>query len=253
MNIFESAFPQQGERATETSHRKIELQSPADLTYLVGKVSTVAREKLDKHLPPNAAADSDASDPMRRKVEELVDDYVRNTFEMAKDGIAVNGMNAKEMRWEGWEQEGEWISFSRIYRRGLWSVWSGKANVRESELEPFNPKLAQKIQSLSAQIERETLYLANKRRKAPQETAQKFLESFDKQAKEGDEKLLADQEAKVKAAGETTVDVGRVERVEEMQGTWQRGREELAGLKAGMVGTVERMERAQRAVEVVEK
>lgn len=122
-----------------------------------------------------------------------------------------------------------------------------------SELEPFNPKLAQKIQSLSAQIERETLYLANKRRKAPQETAQKFLESFDKQAKEGDEKLLADQEAKIKAAGETTVDVGRVERVEEMQGTWQRGREELAGLKAGMEGTVERMERAQRAVEVVER
>lgn len=107
MNIFESAFPQQGERATETSHRKIELQSPADLTYLVGKVSTAAREKLDKHLPPSA--DADASDPMRRKVEELVDDYVRSTFEMAKDGIAVNGMDGKEMRWEGWEQEGELI------------------------------------------------------------------------------------------------------------------------------------------------
>lgn len=56
----------------ETTHRKIELQSPADLTYLLANASTAARKRIDVHFPPNAAPEG-AEDPMRRKVEELVD------------------------------------------------------------------------------------------------------------------------------------------------------------------------------------
>ena len=72
MNIFESTAPQQGRRATETVHRKVELQSPADLTYLIANVSRAAREKLDKHLPPDATPEGE--DAMRRRVEQLVDE-----------------------------------------------------------------------------------------------------------------------------------------------------------------------------------
>jgi len=72
VNIFESAAPQDGQRATETAHRRVELQSPADLTYLVANVSRAAREKLDKHLPPDAAPEGE--DAMRQRVDELVDD-----------------------------------------------------------------------------------------------------------------------------------------------------------------------------------
>ncbi|KAK3061626.1 hypothetical protein LTR53_019712, partial [Teratosphaeriaceae sp. CCFEE 6253] len=67
MNIFESAAPQVGERATETAHRKVELQAPADLTYLIANVSRAAREKLDKHLPPDASPAGE--DAMRQRVE----------------------------------------------------------------------------------------------------------------------------------------------------------------------------------------
>lgn len=73
MNIYETDAPQHGERATETTHRKIELQSPADLTYLIANVSRAAREKIDKHLPPDAAPEG-KEDAMRRKVEVLVDE-----------------------------------------------------------------------------------------------------------------------------------------------------------------------------------
>lgn len=71
-SIFDSDLALGGDRATETAHRKIELQSPDDLTYLIANVSHAAREKLDKHLPPDAAPDGE--DAMRKRVEQLVDD-----------------------------------------------------------------------------------------------------------------------------------------------------------------------------------
>jgi kinetochor protein Mis14/NSL1 len=122
-----------------------------------------------------------------------------------------------------------------------------------AELEPFDTKLAQRIQALSAQIEHQTLQLANLRRKAPQETAQKFTQSFEKQSEEYDARLKADEQAKLEAAKATSVDVGNFERVDEMQSTWQRGAEDLATLKSGLGGTVARMEKAQKAAEVVEE
>ena len=42
-----------------------------DLTYLIANVTRAAREKIDRHLPPDAAPDGE--DAMRRRVEQLVD------------------------------------------------------------------------------------------------------------------------------------------------------------------------------------
>lgn len=50
-------------------HRKIELQSPDDLQYLISNVRRAANEKIDKDLPP-----IEGEDKMRRRVEELVHD-----------------------------------------------------------------------------------------------------------------------------------------------------------------------------------
>ena len=66
-NIFESNEPQRGERATENAHRRIELQSPQALTYLIANVSRAARTKIDTHLPPDAAPEGE--DAMRKRVE----------------------------------------------------------------------------------------------------------------------------------------------------------------------------------------
>jgi kinetochor protein Mis14/NSL1 len=48
-------------------HRKIELQSPDDLQYLISNVRRAAHEKIDRDLPP-----IEGEDRMRRRVEDLV-------------------------------------------------------------------------------------------------------------------------------------------------------------------------------------
>lgn len=48
-------------------HRKIELQSPDDLQYLISNVRRAAHEKIDRDLPP-----IEGEDRMRRHVEDLV-------------------------------------------------------------------------------------------------------------------------------------------------------------------------------------
>jgi kinetochor protein Mis14/NSL1 len=54
-------------------YRKIELQSPADFTYLYANTVALSRQKLDLHLPPSAT-NNDTPDPMRERVRELVDE-----------------------------------------------------------------------------------------------------------------------------------------------------------------------------------
>jgi kinetochor protein Mis14/NSL1 len=57
-------------------YRKIELQSPADFTYLYANTVAFSRRKLDLHLPPSAT-DNETPDPMRERVRELVDEVSR--------------------------------------------------------------------------------------------------------------------------------------------------------------------------------
>ena len=121
------------------------------------------------------------------------------------------------------------------------------------EIEPFDTKLAQRIQALSAQIENHTLQLANLRRNAPAETSQRFQESFTKQSEHYDAQLRRDEEQKMEQAKNTKLDVGEVERLDEIQSTWQNGSEKLTTLKSELGGTVAKMERAQQAVDVLEQ
>ncbi|KAI7164769.1 hypothetical protein KC349_g415 [Hortaea werneckii] len=227
MNIFESTFAPQGQRATEAAHRKIELQSPADLTYLIANVSRAAREKIDKHLPPDAAPEGE--DAMRKRVEQLVEEYIRNTFNAAKNSMSINGMDSREMDAElAKAQEGE-------------------------EIEPFDTKLAQRIQNLSAQIEQRTLDLANLRRNAPAETSKRFQDSFAKQTEDYDTQLQKDEQMKLDEARSTHMEIGEMDRLDEMQTAWTKGTEQLQELRTGLGSTVARMEKAEKAVGILEE
>ena len=54
----------------DAHHRKIDLQSPSDLTFLLGNIKTAAQQKLDLAIPPSAAPEGE--DAYKSKVEELV-------------------------------------------------------------------------------------------------------------------------------------------------------------------------------------
>lgn len=60
----------------ETHHRKIDLQSPSDLTYLLNNIKAAAQEKLDLAIPPSAAPEGE--DAYRTKVEELVQEVLHD-------------------------------------------------------------------------------------------------------------------------------------------------------------------------------
>jgi len=159
--------------------------------------------------------------------------------------MSINGMDSKEMEAElAKAQDGE----GRFMRTP-----GTPAKLTVAEIEPFDTKLAQRIQNLSAQIEQRTLDLANLRRNAPAQTSQRYQEAYTKRSEIYDARLKKDEEAKLGVARSTKVDIGEIERLDEMQNTWSKGTDQLLELKASLGSTVARMEKAQKAVGVLEE
>lgn len=116
-------------------YRKIELQSPQDLTYLQTNLIAAARQKLDLHFPPSAAqhqrkpqpatfisldgvkpaqsqqeqqqkqpgdegakVDGDEDeDPLRASVRAYVDAYISRVYSYAGTSVTVNGLDATSL------------------------------------------------------------------------------------------------------------------------------------------------------------
>lgn len=74
--------------------RKIELQSPADLTHLQTLSQRAARQKINVAFPP--AAQEGGEDELRKRVEELVGGYVDEVFRGVKSNILVNGVEVTD-------------------------------------------------------------------------------------------------------------------------------------------------------------
>lgn len=55
-----------------SAHRKIELQSPDDLRYLIINVTRAAQAKLDTHFPPDAEHSTTTTSSARQKAETLI-------------------------------------------------------------------------------------------------------------------------------------------------------------------------------------
>lgn len=73
-----------------------------------------------------------------------------------------------------------------------------------------------------------------------------------KQAEAYDARLQKDEEGKLEAARSTNMNIGEIERLDEIQNTWQNGSENLVALKSGLGSTVAKMERARNANEAIE-
>ena len=62
--------------------RKIELQSPEDLAYLIANVRRAAAERLNEAFPH--VEGNDGEDELRNQIEELVNEVRFNHFDTAK-------------------------------------------------------------------------------------------------------------------------------------------------------------------------
>ena len=80
-------------RLTTSEFRKVELQSPTDLSYLVAVTQRAAREKIDVAFPPSAAPTNGEDDGIRRRVEELVAEFVNKTWDGVRLNVACNGVD----------------------------------------------------------------------------------------------------------------------------------------------------------------
>ncbi|GFF60396.1 kinetochore protein mis14 [Aspergillus udagawae] len=154
-------------------YRKIELQSPADFTYLYANTVALSRQKLDLHLPPSANT-SDGPDPMRERVKELVDQYINQTFTTASASISINGLDSSSSQ----------FPFPAAFTQPTETI----------EYEPYDTELAARVTSLYAQLESLTTTVAQLRRDAPARAAKAYAEQLKKAIEEDEEDMDEDED-----------------------------------------------------------
>ncbi|KAL5002272.1 kinetochore protein Mis14 like-domain-containing protein [Aspergillus recurvatus] len=153
----------------DSSHyRKIELQSPADFTFLHGNTVALSRQKLDLHLPPSAAPNNEP-DPMRERVRELVDDFITRTFASASASVSINGLDSSSPEFP------------------FPAAFTAPTELETVEYEPFDGKLAARVTSLYAQLESLTTTVAQLRRDAPRRAAREYAKELGRVIEEEEE------------------------------------------------------------------
>ena len=250
-------------------HRKIDLQSPADLLFLQRNLSHAATQKLDLHFPPKhayathipldgqAAQDEPAEaftqqDPMRARVEDLVHEFMRKTWDGAKHSVSVNGMDATgvpdhfapsaaETTQAGQKTEMEGVDFT---------------------YEAYDPRLSSKVASLYAEVEALTSQVSNLRRTNPKVGAESYTSALH-EAMERDQTVYDAQREDAQRSPEE--DLLKVDSIpEDTPEMYERGLAGLAALsglksstaaaekKSSLTETVGKVQRARRVVAELE-
>ncbi len=141
-------------------HRKIELQSPLDLTYLKSNTTASARQKLDLHFPPNASQpESSSTDPMRQRVQDLVSQFLDRTWSSAQQSISINGSDAHSLP----PTNSRDVDGPKEEREGT-----------DFEYEAYDPRLSSKVASLYGELEALTTQVSKLRRTAPGAAAEGY-------------------------------------------------------------------------------
>ncbi|KAH5967251.1 hypothetical protein HBI85_101060 [Parastagonospora nodorum] len=200
----------------DTQHRKIELQSPSDLTFLTSQIRTAARQKLDLHLPP--VSDSSEPDELRRQVEDLVDAFVAQVLAGMKGNISINGMDVE----------------GAIDGEG--TVEATMEGVEREEFEPFDEKLRGKVGSAIARRDALVGKISAHRRTTGEAAAKAFQQQFERENEVVAKQVV--EEGDMDIAG-----VDALEREEEVRRNWERAVEGLGRLNKGLPETRARLER----------
>ncbi|KAL8928551.1 MAG: hypothetical protein Q9208_001785 [Pyrenodesmia sp. 3 TL-2023] len=209
-------------------HRKIDLQSPADLVYLQSNIKLSAQQKLDLAIPPSATP-ANETDTFRPQVQQLVQEYITQTLSLALPSLAINGLDAET---------------------SMLADTNTNEVEDESNYEPYDPRLAEKLRTLYRQLEWENTRVAELRREAPGAAARAYVERLESET-EAEKVREKEIENIMKGSSEGVLEIVGLERGEEVKKAWGRGLEGLAEF-GNITEIVSRMERAGKAAEMVE-
>jgi kinetochor protein Mis14/NSL1 len=218
----------------QSEHRKIELQSPSDLTHLTSQIRTAARQKLDLHLPAQPS-DAHTPDDLRRATESLVDAFVAQVLDGMRQNISINGIDVvTRARGGGFEDTDGNIDAMEEGIEGAETVVEG---VEKEEFEAFDEKLRARLAEQVAKRDKLVASISRHRRETPAVAARRFEEVFERE-------MLGMERGTVVLEEESgSVGIEGLERGEEISGNWTRAVEGLQRLNKGLPETRARLER----------
>ncbi|KAF4981909.1 hypothetical protein FZEAL_2378 [Fusarium zealandicum] len=207
--------------------RKIELQTPDDLSYLIANVRRAAAERLNEAFP--VVEGNDGEDELRNQIEQLVNEYIDKTFSLASPNLSINGLPVSPD-----------------------SFLSGSATAEPDLVyEPFDTRKRRRVADLITQEEKLLEDVAAMKRSVPTTAATKQAEQLRDGLKRDDELLEARKKQAAAEAAEIDLNVQPLERQDGVEVGFRQAVEGLGRLKREMPAVVAKMERARVAGEYV--
>ncbi|KAL1873904.1 hypothetical protein Daus18300_003776 [Diaporthe australafricana] len=265
------------------AHRKIELQSPEDLTFLINNVRRAAEEHINAAFPPVDGQDDAGAgeDELRVRIEKLVADYISQTFTLAAPNLSINGFDLDAK------------TFPAVYLASPASPPSSSGRTLRTRRQPvveeevryeaFDGRKRARVEELAREEEDLMREIAALKRRVPAATAAGYADAFwegvraDEEAlgrareaiaagaldggpdenggddgkQDGEEDNEEDGAKKNKKVRAVLDGLGPLERQAGVEASYESVIEMLSRLKREMPATVAKMERARVAGEYV--
>ncbi|KAK4143015.1 uncharacterized protein C8A04DRAFT_29240 [Dichotomopilus funicola] len=230
----------------DPAHRRIELQSPEDLTYLIDNVRKAAADSINAAFPPVDNPLDGQEDELRNHIEQLVNDYIFRTFTIASPSLSINGLPITDPT--------TFLSSLSRQEGEQYLSAEGQPQVRY-EYEPFDGRKRDRMEQLISEEEDLLRAIATLKRRAPAAAAGRWAQATETQLATDDAALEAARQRAVEEGAEggakTLEGMGPLERQEGVEERFSQAVAGLGRLKRDMPATVAKMERARVAGEYV--
>ncbi|KAG6209018.1 hypothetical protein E4U35_007767 [Claviceps purpurea] len=211
------------------NQRRIELQSPEDLAYLISNVRKAATAHLEEALP---RIEGQREDRLREDIAALVNQYIDQTFRLCSDNLSINGIPFTSDQYE---------TFTTCTPQA-YEPFDGRTRQRVADLITQEEKLLEEVaalkRSVPAQAAAEHAARIEAAIRRDEELVQRCREEVGRRAEEQSEGVLA-------------LGNEKGSRQEGMEEGFRGAVEGLGMLKRDMPAVVARMERARVAGEYV--
>ncbi|VBB81891.1 Putative protein of unknown function [Podospora comata] len=220
----------------DSIQRKIELQSPDDLRYLITNVRKAATDSINAAFPPVLDDEGNPipqeEDELRNEIDKLVNDYITRLFTLSLPSLSINGS----------------LSAPPSPKTLFSSDPQDHHNPQTDHYEPFDPRKRDRIESLVSQEEDLLRSIAQLKRRVPAATASAYMTATNAQIATDEEMLSAvlqrAREEGLESGKKALEGMGELDRQEVVEGTYTKAVETLGRLKRDMPAVVAKMERA---------